>query len=408
MITKRVSRGILALTMAAAVCTWTVPAAAESLDSQRLARAKDYIADELWSRAIDELRAAVADPRERDRDEALFWLAHSQYQAGDPGSAVESISRLEREYPASRWVKPARSLRIEIAQRLHRQDVLWFTAVAPPAPAAPAQPAPPAPPAPAPRAGVSPTTVRSPRLPAPPSAVPPPALLPGELPVPPAPPAVWIPRPYVPDLDLRIQALSSLLKTDAPKVIPMLKEIALDSRNASEARSAVFVLAQSGQAQARETVVQVARIGPEPVRVAAVRELGRFGGPEISSELLQVYTNSTAIVKRQVVRSLGERADVTALQRIALSEVDGHLRDVAIVTLGTAGGRDQLRLLYAKASADVKRPIIIGLFNARAEDELIRIAEQERDQALRDEALRRLRLLGTPKARAYLEKVAQK
>jgi hypothetical protein len=56
----------------------------------------------------------------------------------------------------------------------------------------------------------------------------------------------------------------------------------------------------------------------------------------------------------------------------------------------------------------LKRPIIVGLFNARAEDELIRIAEQERDEAIRTEALRRLRLLGTPKARAYLEKVARK
>jgi hypothetical protein len=46
---------------------------------------------------------------------------------------VETISRLEREYPTSRWVKPARSLRIEIAQRLQRNDVLWYTATPPPA-----------------------------------------------------------------------------------------------------------------------------------------------------------------------------------------------------------------------------------------------------------------------------------
>ena len=34
-------------------------------------------------------------------------------------------------------------------------------------------------------------------------------------------------------------------------------------------------------------------------------------------------------------------------------------------------------MLYAKAAADAKRPIIVGLFNAQAEDELIRIAERE-------------------------------
>ncbi len=43
--------------------------------------------------------------RSRARDEALYWLAHSQNQAGDPASAVATISRLERDYPTSMWVK---------------------------------------------------------------------------------------------------------------------------------------------------------------------------------------------------------------------------------------------------------------------------------------------------------------
>lgn len=407
MIMKRVSLVFCAVILAGAASASASPARDGSPDSQRLGRAMDYIADEQWPRAIDELRAAVADAREPNKDEALFWLAHSQYQAGDPAAAVDTIGRLEREYPASRWVKPARSLRIEIAQRMHREDVLWFTALAP---APPVAPAPPAPPAPAHGTAVAPAAVRVPRVPAPPSAAPPGLPQPPDVrtPLPPPPPGIWVPHAYVPDVDLRIQALSRLIKTDAPKVIPILREIALESGNAAEARSAVFVLAQSGWPEARETVMQVARTGPELVRVAAVRELGRFGGAEISNALMQVYTSSTSVVKRQVVRSLGERADVNALQRIAQSEADTHLREVAIVTLGTAGGRDQLRALYSKMPSIAKRPIIVGLFNARAEDELIRLAEQERDTTLRREVLIRLRLLGTPKARAYLEKDARK
>ncbi len=62
-------------------------------------RAKDLIADEQWIRAIDEFKAAAADPKEPNKDEALFWLAHSQNQARDAAAAVETISRLEREYP---------------------------------------------------------------------------------------------------------------------------------------------------------------------------------------------------------------------------------------------------------------------------------------------------------------------
>ncbi|HVL65963.1 MAG TPA: hypothetical protein VM364_01745, partial [Vicinamibacterales bacterium] len=103
-------------------------AAAEPAQSPRLERAKDYIADEQWERAIEQLKAAAGDARERHRDEALFWLAHSQHQARDLAAAVQTIAELERQFPASRWVKPAQSLRIEIAQKLQRSDVLWMTA----------------------------------------------------------------------------------------------------------------------------------------------------------------------------------------------------------------------------------------------------------------------------------------
>ena len=102
------------------------------------------------------------------------------------------------------------------------------------------------------------------------------------------------------------------------------------------------MLAQSGRPEARATVVEVAKTGPEPVRIAAVRELGRFGGPAVSNDLLQVYSTANDRVKYQIVTSLGERDDAPALLRIAQSEKDRRLRDVAIVTLGQAGGGEQL------------------------------------------------------------------
>src|SRR5215213_2748214 len=369
------------------------------LESKRMERAKDLIADEEWVRAIDELKGAIADQKEPNKDEALFWLAHSQNQARDTAAAIETIRRLERDFPASRWVKPARSLRIEIAQRLQRNDVLWYTAAPPPPPPAPAPPAvpsgdavmPPVPPAPP-----SPRTPRPARVAPPAAPVPPTAAI-----APPVPPPAWIPQGYLPDMDMRIQALASLIRTDAPKVIPMLRDIALESGNTDEARRALFVLAQSGGPEARSTVVEVAKTGPELVRVAAVRELGRVGGPAVMNDLLQVYSTGNDRVKYQVVASLGEQDAASALMRIVQAETDRRLRNVAIVTLGEAGGRQQLATLYAKAYADAKRAIITGLFNARADDELIRIAAQESNPELRGEVRARLRLLDTPRAKAY-------
>jgi HEAT repeat protein len=223
-------------------------------------------------------------------------------------------------------------------------------------------------------------------------------------PFPPMPPPAWVPEGYFPDTDLRIQALGSLIRTDAVKVIPMLREIALESGNTGEARRALFVLVQSGRPDARASVLDVAKTGPEVVRLAAVRELGRLGGAAVANDLLQVYSTANERVKQQVVTSLAQSDSAPALLRIVESEKDRRLRDVAILTLGETGGREQLELLYWKAVTDAKRPIILGLFNAQAEDELIRIAERERDPAVREEALARLRLLGTPRAKAYLDR----
>jgi hypothetical protein len=405
--------------VALCVCVGAPPAHArvEPLQSPRLERAKDLIAEEQWERAIEQLKAAAADAKEKNKDEALFWLAHSQHQSRDLAAAVDTIVRLERQYPASRWVKPARSLRIEIAQKLRRDDVLWYTAVAPPPPtprppaAAPvAAPAPPgAPPAPAVPLAIAPPA-RTPQTPAPPpaprvAAPKPPAVVVHPMPVP---SPVWIPEGWSPDTNLRIQALGSLIQTDAPKVIPILKEIALESHDANEARRALFVLAQSGRPEAQSTVVEVAKQGSEVVQIAAVRELGRFGGEQASEALLQVYTIGNPRVKYQVVNSLGERSATTALMRIAETEKDRKLQESAIIHLGQAGAREQLERFYTRAGVELKRPIIEGLFNARAEDALIRIAQQERDEAIRAEVLTRLRLLGTAKARAYLETQRQK
>jgi HEAT repeat protein len=385
--------------------------AAGGLESQRLERAKDLIAEEQWLRAISELRAAVADPKEAQKDEALFWLAHSQNQARQFVAALEAIGRLEKAYPASRWLRPAQSLRLEIAQRLGQVDVLWYTArPAPPPPAPPAPGAPPAPPVP----GATPPTPVTLPPPRPPAAAPPPpaprdaprviSITPGT----PEVPTIWIPAPFSADTDLRIQALGSLIRTDAEKVIPILKEIALDGENPGPARRALFVLAQSGRPEARSTVVEVARHGAEPIQIAAVRELGRLEGATVANELLQVYTGANTSVRYQVVNALGERAATAALLRIAQQESNAQLREAAVTTLGTAGGRDQLNVLYARAGAEMKRVVLSGYFNAKADEELIRIARTERDPALRQEALVKLRVLGTPRALAFLETVRDK
>src|SRR5262245_43667239 len=275
-----------------AALTFTVGSAAASSgwpsESKRLAQAKDLIAEEQWTRAIEVLKVAAADPKETGRDEAMYWLAHSLYHAGDSATALATIVRLEQDFPHSLWVKPAGALRIEMAVRLRRNDVLWWTAVPPPPPppppVAPAAVVPPdraRPPAAPPKPAQVAKTRRPPEPPLPPPPAEPAAEFPPE---PPRPASVWIPEGFHPDIDQRIQALGYLIQYDADKVIPVLRQIALEARQPGPAGRALFVLAQSGKPEATETVVQVAKTGPGPIRLVAVRELGRFGGPEISKE----------------------------------------------------------------------------------------------------------------------------
>jgi HEAT repeat protein len=217
----------------------------------------------------------------------------------------------------------------------------------------------------------------------------------------------WLPEAYFPDVDLRVQALGSLIHIDPKKVIPMLHEIALEPENPAAARRAVFVLAQSRNPDAHTTVVEVAKKGPEPVKLAAVRELARFGGEKASKELLQVYSTANLPVKQQVVIALGDLAQTEALVKIAQSESDLQVIDNAIIALGRAGGIKYLRVMYAKAPIAMRQTIIRGLFNARDDEGLIRIADQEQHSEVRKDVLMRLRLLGTPRAKAYLEKVGK-
>lgn len=215
----------------------------------------------------------------------------------------------------------------------------------------------------------------------------------------------FLPTPYPMDIDLRIEALNGLLEGHPDRVIPLLREIALDGNNPDDGRRAIFVLARSLRPEARTTVFDVARRGAEPVRIAAIREMGRFDGAAVNAELMKVYAISTTPrVKRQIVSSLGERADHASLLRIAKDESDAAVRNTAIVTLGRLpDARTQLRALYGVVRPESRTAVLSALFSSKDEDELIRIARTEKEPLLRAQARMQLRMLGTAKALKFLD-----
>ncbi len=382
------------LAVALAIVLLPLPALAIGAESARLARAKDLLADEQWRRAIVELKAAYEDPAEPAKDEAAFWLAHSLYQSGDAGAALEAIATLEQRFPRSRWVFPARSLKLEIAHRLNRNDMLWSAATPPPPPPAPR------PPAVAPTTPATPAVrVRRPALPPPPPPAPAPLARPRRQ---------WVTNsdrdPFGDELDLQIQALGSLMRVEPARAVPILKNVALSATDEDQARRAIFVLVQSNRLDARAAVADIAKQGPEDITVAAVKELGLIRSPDAARLLSDLYVSGTNPVKVQVLRSLAAAGQTQPVLKLARGESERGLRETAVAALGRAGARAQLATLY-RQQPDLRLPVITALFTAGGEDELIDIAQTERDVRLRDEVVSRLKLLGTPRAKAVVERL---
>ncbi len=391
---RTTNKGWTRLAVALAIVLLPLPAFGIGAESARLARAKDLLADEQWRRAIVELKAAYEDPAESAKDEAAFWLAHSLYQFGDAGAALQTIATLEQRFPRSRWIFPARSLKLEIAHSLNRNDMLWSAATPPPPPPAPrplaVAPAPPATPA---------VRVRRSALPPPPPPAPAPLAQPRRQ---------WVMNsdrdPFGDELDLQIQALGSLMRIEPARAVPILKNVALSTTDEDQARRAIFVLVQSNRLDARAAVADIAKQGPEDITVAAVKELGLIRSPDAARLLSDLYVSGTNSVKVQVLRSLAAAGQAQPVLQLARGESERGLRETAVAALGRAGARAQLATLY-RQQPDLRVPVITALFTAGGEDELIDIAQTERDARLRGEVVSRLKLLGTPRAKAVVERL---
>ena len=319
---------VLSLTSAASASEWRTPAEPDRAD--RLDQARLLIFDRDWPRAVVELRRVLANPKEPLRDEASFWLAHSLFHMGDAPEALRVIDEIERHHVRSRWMLPAQSLRVEIATRLKRPDLLWRIAVKPSA-----QPAPPAPPlvptlrtphagpAPMPTPPHAPRPARTPRAADPATPAPPAAPEPPDLPSP----------PVLTFTDVRIQALSGLMRQEPGRAVPVLREIVTEELESPQARRALFVLGLSTHEEARETLIHFARTGPEGLRVVAVEQLGRWPTLNARNVLTTVYASSTQRVKLEVLRSLREAGADRELIRLARDEKDAMLRGFAIAQL---------------------------------------------------------------------------
>jgi HEAT repeat protein len=209
------------------------------------------------------------------------------------------------------------------------------------------------------------------------------------------------------DEDLKLMALGGLMQADPDRALPLLKKMLSSSQSDKVRDRAMFVLAQSGSAQARTALVDLARTSTdEDTQVHAIRYLGLFGGTESRQALADIYASGAGVAARKAVLNafmLG--GDKTRLAELARKETSPELRREAIHQLGITGAQNELWAMYPQETAEGKRAIIEALFVGGGADKLGDLALKEADPELRREAIQKLGLTGSPTSAATLKTI---
>ncbi len=201
------------------------------------------------------------------------------------------------------------------------------------------------------------------------------------------------------DEDLKLMAINSLMTTDSERTLPLLQKILEGNQPSTVKERALFVLAQSGSASARDMLAQIARGSSNPdLQMKALNYLGLFGGSQSRQTLTDIYNSSSdPKVKRQILHSYMTSGDRARLLELAKSEKDPGLRRDAINQLGILGAHAELWDLYrASTDSDARTAILQALFVGGDVDRLIEVAKTDKDPALRGQAIR---LLGVSDSR---------
>jgi len=208
-------------------------------------------------------------------------------------------------------------------------------------------------------------------------------------------------QPVSPDVqsdeELKLFAIMGLQHQDPERAIPMLEKLLQSTNSPRIKERALFVLAQSDAARARQVMTTVARGGSNPdLQMKAIQYIGMTASQPNRQLLSEIYTSSDDIgVKRQILRAYMMSNDRERVLAAATSEKSPQLRAEAVRQLGMMGARDEVWQLYQKETdAQVKSQIIQGLFMGGDSTHLLEVANNDTNMDLRRRAIQHLGMLG--------------
>jgi len=210
------------------------------------------------------------------------------------------------------------------------------------------------------------------------------------------------------DEDLKMYALQGLMNSNPEQAVPAIEKALNGSSSPKVKAKALFILAQSGSPQGRQIIANIAKGQSNPeLQRKAVEYLGIFGGAESRKALADVYAStSDPAIKRAILRSYMIGGDKEHLFAAAKSEKDEGLREEAIRQLGLVHGIDELNQLYkSEAAPQVRRGILQAFFLAGDSGKLVEAARTEKDPELRRAAIRNMGLIHSAESSKELQTI---
>jgi hypothetical protein len=207
------------------------------------------------------------------------------------------------------------------------------------------------------------------------------------------------------DEDLKLMAIQGLMSADPERSLPLLEAIVNSPQKSLRLKKqALFVMSQSGNPKAQETVGRIAKGNSNPeLQKLAIHNLG-IGGKRNGPILEEVYKAATDVgTKKEVLHSFMIMQDRERLLGLAKTEKSEELKSAAIHWLGVSGGREMLSQLYAgETSPKLKREILNGLFIGNGAKELVQVARGEKDAQLKKEAVRYLSMMNSKESADFM------
>lgn len=201
----------------------------------------------------------------------------------------------------------------------------------------------------------------------------------------------------IPDEELKLLALQSLMNSDPEKAVPLLEKIIQGNYPPKLKDRALFVLSQSGSDRAQQILMGLAKANNQPdLQKRAIHYMGMNGNGGNRAVLREIYNSSTDIgVKKSVFQAwlmCGCKDEVAAL---AKTEKNPELRREAIRYLGMMGGRAELLEFYKNSpDAETREAAVGAMLLCGCSHELAEIVQTEKDPRVLDKAINTLGLVG--------------